>query len=282
MVTNAGPEFYAAKEKYENAKTPEEKLKYLYEMLRTAPKHKGSEHLIAWINKKISEYEKIIEESKYKKGGGSIKLIEKSGDILISILGIENSGKSYFLRKFTNANVEVSEIPFSTINPAIGTIFYNCIYYQFVEIPSTFERKFRSILSLSDYYILILDEKRNIEEQLERINKFSEGIIEFSTIPNNKYKIIYNKFDDFKDINLQEILENIIKDLDLIRVKPIDSDHCVILNKDSTIKDFIEKINKKWIDKFRYAKIIRGDKIIRAGLNYKLEDRDIVELKLKI
>jgi Predicted GTPase len=73
-----------------------------------------------------------------------------------------------------------------------------------------------------------------------------------------------------------------IKDLDLIRVKPIDSDHCVILNEDSTIKDFIEKINKKWIDKFRYAKIIRENKIIRAGLNYKLEDKDIVELKLKI
>jgi Predicted GTPase len=197
-------------------------------------------------------------------------------------LGIENSGKSYFLRKFTTANIEVSEIPFSTINPAIGTIFYNCVYYQFVEIPSTFERKFRSILSLSDYYILILDEKRDIKEQLERINKFSERIIEFSTIPNNKYKIIYNKFDDFKDVNLQEILENIIKDLDLIRIKPIDSDHCVILNKESTIKDFIEKINKKWIDKFRYAKIIRGNNIIRAGLNYKLEDKDIIELKLKI
>jgi ribosome-interacting GTPase 1 len=281
METNAGPEFYAAKEKYENAKTPEEKLRYLYEMLKYAPKHKGSENLIAWIHKKISEYERLVEEKERKRGGG-VKIIEKSGDLLISILGIENSGKSYFLKKFVNKNIEVSDIPFYTKEPAVGTIFYNCIYYQFVEIPATFERKFRSILSLSDYFIVILDSRKDIKEQLERINSFSEGIIEFNEKEDKRYTIIYNKFDDFKDIKFEEILENIIKKLELIRVKPIDSDHCILLNKDSTVKDFIEKINKKWLEKFRYAKIYRKNNFIRAGLNYKLEDKDIVELKLKI
>ncbi|BFI73082.1 GTP-binding protein [Nanoarchaeota archaeon] len=280
MVTNAGPEFYAAKEKYENAKDPEEKLKYLYEMLKYAPKHKGSENLIAWIHKKISEYEKLIQEKEKKKGGG-IKLIEKSGDLLISIIGIENSGKSYFLRKFVNPNVEVSDIPFYTTEPIVGTIFYNCIYYQFVEIPATFERRFRSILSLSDYFIILL-KREGIKEQLERINQFTEGIIEIREKEGEKYKIIYNDYNDFRDIDFYNILEEMIKKLKLIRIKPVDSDHCVLLNQGSTVKDFIEKINKKWLEKFVYAKIYRNKNFIRAGLNYTLEDKDIIELKLRL
>lgn len=52
MVTNAPPEFYAAKKKFEEAKTVEEKLEALKEMLRTAPKHKGSSNLLAWIKKR--------------------------------------------------------------------------------------------------------------------------------------------------------------------------------------------------------------------------------------
>ncbi|BBL45635.1 TGS domain-containing protein [Nanobdella aerobiophila] len=281
MVTNAGAEFYAAKNKFESARTNEERLKYLYEMLKYAPKHKGSEHLIAWINKKISEYESLLEESKNKKGNKGIKLIEKNGDILISILGVENSGKSYFLKKFTNANVDVNDIPYSTTNPIVGTLFYNCIYYQFVEIPATFERRFRNILSLSDYYIIILN-KNNVEEQLSRINQFTEGIIKLNKYDNKEYTIIYNDYNDFNNIKIDQILEEIIKKLDYIRVKPVGSEHCVLLNKDAIIKDFIKKLNENWIDKFIYAKIYRNNKYTRGGLNYKLEDKDIVELKLKL
>ncbi|MGC9079958.1 MAG: TGS domain-containing protein [Nanopusillaceae archaeon] len=281
MVTNAGPEFYAAKDKFENAKTPEEKLKYLYEMLKYAPKHKGAQNLIGWINKEISKYRRMIEEAKAKKKGSGIKLIEKSGDLLISIIGVENSGKSYFLKKFTNANVEVNDIPHSTRYPAVGTIFYNCVYFQFVEIPSTFESKFRSILSLSDFYILLL-KRENVEDQINRINEFSSGIVEFDLNDGYNYIVIFNDYNDFKDIKIENILEKIIEKLELIRVKPVDSDHCILLEKGSTVKDFIERINESWIDKFVYAKIYRKDKFIRAGLNYELEDKDIVELKLKI
>lgn len=281
MVTNAPAEFYVAKQKYEEAKTPEEKLKALYEMLKYAPKHKAAENLLKWITQRISEYEELIEKKKKTKKS-SIKLIEKSGDLLISILGIENSGKSYFLRKFTNSNVEVSEIPFSTKEPAIGTIFYNGIYYQFVEIPSTFERKFRNILSLSDYFIIILRKDLDLEEQINRINEFSAGIIFFTLEDGEKYSIIYNDYNDFKLMNFNEILENIIKKLNLIRVFPFNSEHAVLLKKDSSVKDFIERINEKWLEKFRYAEVYRNNKKIRVGLNFKLEDLDIVELKLKL
>ncbi len=282
MVTNAPPEYYAAKKKFEEARTPEEKLLALQEMLRYAPKHKGAQNLIGWINKEISKYKKIIEKNK-RKGKGGIRIIDKSGDILISIIGIENSGKSYFLKKFTNANVEVSELPFSTTYPAIGTIFKDCVYYQFVEIPSNFDSRYRSILSLSDYFIVILSKNYDIYEQLSRINEFCKGIIEFNMAEGSNYDIILNDFTDFKDINIDSLLEKIIKKLKLIRVKPIDNDHCVLLSENnSTIKDFIEKINKKWLEKFVYAKVYRNNTIIKVGLNFKLKDKDTVEIKIKL
>ncbi|MEM1687899.1 MAG: GTPase [Nanopusillaceae archaeon] len=281
MVTNASPEFFVAKKRFEEAKTPEEKLDALYLMLKEAPKHKGASNLLLWIRKEISKYKKLVEE-KNKKSSGKFKIIEKSGDILISIIGVENSGKSYFLKKFTNANVEDSEIPFSTINPAVGTLFYKGVYYQFIEIPSTFKKIFRNILAISDFYIIIIDTRKDIKEQLNKINKFSESIIQFSEEEKNNYIIVYNKFDHFENLKIEQILEKILEKLDLIRVFPINSEHCVILKKNSTIKDFIEKLNKKFLNYFEYAKIFRKDKIIRGGLSFKLEDGDLVELKIKL
>lgn len=280
MVTNPDAEFLRAKEKFENAKNVDEKLNALYEMLRTAPKHKGASNLLKWITREIAKYQELKEKKEKKKGGG-IKLIEKSGDILISIIGIENSGKSYFIKKFINENIEVSDIPFSTKEPVTFTKFYKGVYYQFVEIPSTFKSIYRSILSISDFFIIILDSRRDIEEQINRINIFSAGINAFSLEEEENYIIILNKYDDFKDINFEEILEKIIKKLNLIRVFPINSDHCVLLKRGSKIEDFIKKLNQKWIEKFQYAKIKRNNKIIRAGLNYILEDMDIVELKIR-
>jgi len=280
MVTNAPPEFYVAKKKFEEAKSPEEKLEALYEMLKFAPKHKASSNLLKWIKKEIKEYKEILKKNK-KSSERGIKLVEKNGDIMISILGIENSGKSYFLKKFTNSNVEVSEIPFSTKEPAVGTIFYRGVYYQFVEIPSTFKRIYRTILSSSDFFILILDSRVNVEEQINRINDFSRGIVEFSLKEGKNYLIILNDYNDFSNIRIEELLEKIIEKKEYIRVFPINSDHAVLLKKGDKVKDFIEKVNKKLFDGFRYANVIRENKKIKAGLEFELKDLDIVEIKTK-
>jgi len=280
MVTNAPPEFYAAKKKFEDARTAEEKLEALYEMLKLAPKHKGASNLLKWIKREIKKYKEIIKKSKRGIDRG-IKLVEKSGDIMISIIGVENSGKSYFLKKFTNSNVEVSEIPFYTKEPAIGTLFYKGIYYQFVEIPSTFRKAYRTILSSSDFFILILDTRRDIEEQINRVNEFCKGIVEFSLKEDKNYLIILNKYNDFSDIKIEDLLEKIIEKKEYIRVFPINSNHAVLLRKGSKVKDFIEKVNRNFLNGFRYANIIRGSKKIRAGLEFELLDLDIVEIKTK-
>ena len=279
MVVNAPIEFYRAKKKFDEAKTPREKLQALYEMLRTAPKHKGAHNLLVWITKQIAKYKELVEKEKRKKGKKK-PLIQKTGDLLISILGVENTGKSYLLKMLTNASVGVSDIPYSTVKPVTGVKKYKGVLYQFVEIPATFETEFRSILSISNYYIVLL-KPENLEEQLNIINEFAAGIVAFSLEDGPNYSLIVNKFDGFESIDIDNLLESIIRKLELIRVFPINSDHAVLLREGSTVKEFIEKLNESWLDRFVYAKVIRGNKKIRVGLNYVLKDLDIVELKLK-
>ena len=280
MVINAPIEYYHAKKKFDEAKTPEEKLEALKEMLKHAPKHKGAQNLLVWITKEIAKYKEMLEKKKRQKKGRSKPLIEKNGDILISILGSPNSGKSTLLKYLTNVNIEISEIPYTTIKPITGTTKYRGIYYQFVEIPATFETKFREILSISDFYIVILDPNKEIGKQLDDINEFSLGIYPFSLENSEKHVVLYKK-DLFNYLDKEDLLESIIKKLNKIRVFPINSDHAVLLNYESTIREFIKKLNGRWINKFRYAIVYRNKNKIRAGLNYKLCDLDVVELKLK-
>ena len=61
MVINAGPEYQKAEVEYSFARTPEDKLKALQKMLTLAPKHKGSESLLAEIKTKISKLKKLLE-----------------------------------------------------------------------------------------------------------------------------------------------------------------------------------------------------------------------------
>lgn len=52
MPANLTPQYREAEARYRSAKTPEEKLKALEEMLATIPKHKGTEKLQAEIKQK--------------------------------------------------------------------------------------------------------------------------------------------------------------------------------------------------------------------------------------
>ena len=55
MPTNVTPEFKKAKEAFQRARDPEERLTCLKEMLRTVPKHKGTDHLQAEIKTRIKQ-----------------------------------------------------------------------------------------------------------------------------------------------------------------------------------------------------------------------------------
>jgi uncharacterized protein len=55
MLANLSPEYKKAEQAFRMAREPRERLECLKEMLRTIPRHKGTEHLQADIKSRIRE-----------------------------------------------------------------------------------------------------------------------------------------------------------------------------------------------------------------------------------
>ncbi len=137
MPANLTPEYKKAEEQYKAAATEEERLLALEEMLRTIPKHKGTEHMQADIKRRISKLRETL-ESRSKKGGGKhtdLFHIPKSGVGQVVLLGTPNAGKSSILAALTNAPVTVADYPFSTEKPVPGMAAFEDIQIQLVDTP---------------------------------------------------------------------------------------------------------------------------------------------------
>ncbi|MEN3186410.1 MAG: TGS domain-containing protein [Atribacterota bacterium] len=174
MPANLPPHYFEIEEKYRQAKTPEEKLEALEEMLSIIPKHKGTEKLQAEIKQKISKLKRADSEKSKKGKSFDPFFIEKSGAAQIAILGPPNSGKSTFLRVFTNARPEVAAYPFTTFYPTPGMMPYEDIRIQLLDLPPIGERKiegnFANALRRIEGAVLLLDaQSTKILEELELI-----------------------------------------------------------------------------------------------------------------
>ncbi len=370
MPINAPPEFYEIKKKVLEAKDPYEKLKWLNELLKVAPKHKGAHNLLIQIKKAIKKLREELEEKERKKGTTfNPYAIKKEGDATIVILGVENSGKSWLLNRLTNANVEESDIPFTTDLPKIGALHLNGAIIQTIELPAFFESRAYTLIRNADLILILLDASRDLEEQYQKIMKYLEqGGIEINKRkPNIKFErkysggikiygeqfitdaskedvikalqefgiynaeitiyekvtfedvldaidgskaykkaiFVFNKVKNEKEIeefikkhkinkyiiikdekDVEKLKEKIWKELELIRVYTMDhlkkkAERPLILKKGSKVRDAVKKINEKWLDLFVYAKIKRNGKIIRVGLDYELQDGDLLEIKIK-
>lgn len=87
----------------------------------------------------------------------------------------------------------------------------------------------------------------------------------------------------FSRLGKESIGETIIAELDLIRVWTKKdgkiSDRALVLRRGSTVRDAAEKIHSDFIRRFKYAVVERQSarvKKFKVGLNFKLEDNDIL------
>ncbi|VVB98693.1 GTPase Obg [uncultured archaeon] len=142
MTTNPGPEYFLAQERYDQAKTTQQKIAALTEMIKYCPKHKASEKLVAELTYKLARLKQESDKEKVqqsKRGGGASINVKKDGAGQIVILGAPNSGKSYLLKMLTGVDVEIAEYPFTTTKPEIGMMGYRGTQVQVVEVPALIE-----------------------------------------------------------------------------------------------------------------------------------------------
>lgn len=133
MPANLPPEYYKLKHQLEAAKTDDERLSLLEEMLRITPKHKGSEKVVSDLRRRIAK----LRNAPDKKGGTKRHShhIPKQGAGQIVLLGAPNVGKSRFLASCTNAKPEIAHTPFTTREPIIGMLNYENIQFQIIDTP---------------------------------------------------------------------------------------------------------------------------------------------------
>jgi ribosome-interacting GTPase 1 len=136
VPANLSPEFKDAQAAYRQARDPKDRLECLREMLRTLPKHKGTEHLQADIRTRIKE---LTEElSGPPKGGartGPGVVVHPEGAAQVALIGPPNSGKSSLHVRLTGSHAVVGPYPFATKFPLPGMLAYEDVHFQLVDLP---------------------------------------------------------------------------------------------------------------------------------------------------
>lgn len=281
MPTNVTYEYIEAEKEYHKAGATEEKIRALENMLRTCPSHKGCESLRQQLKQRLSKL-KALQKSRKSKKGSSKAQIKKEGAARVVIIGATNSGKSTLLNKLTNAKALVAEYEFTTKEPEVGTLDYNGIKIQVIEIPAIVEN-FNRTASGPEFLALVKEADIII---LTYKNEQDKNLVIKELWKNNiELPIIYYNNED-----VDQIKELIWKNLKLVYVftkmpgkKP---DYPPIaLPRNSTIEDLARTIHKDFLAKFKFAKIFgksaKFEKGQQVGLKHELQDGDVVEIHLK-
>lgn len=136
MPANLTPEYKATEAEFRRARNPEERLGWLREMLRTVPKHKGTEHLQADIKTRIKQ---LTEEVAAPRKGGArtepATVVRREGAGQLALVGPPNVGKSALHARLTGSRVDVEPYPFTTQFPQPGMLCFEDIAFQLIDLP---------------------------------------------------------------------------------------------------------------------------------------------------
>jgi len=227
MPANLPPQYFETEKKLKTAKTPQEKIAILEELLAIVPKHKGTEKLQAQLKSKIAKLKSQAQKKPVVAKRGPIFMVDKAGAGQVVLVGGPNAGKSSLLAALTNARPEIADYPFTTRLPQPGMMPYENIQIQLVDIPPVTEEFFEfwqaELIKNADGILLVLDPTGDdpVGDYLNILAKLEERRIELvneeAEIPQEKFLfqkktlVVINKKDlvveESKLQNLQAALE---------------------------------------------------------------------------
>jgi len=223
MPANLPPHYFEAEQRFREAKTPEDKVEALEEMLAIMPKHKGTDKLKAMLRERISKFR---DQAQKKKGGARQKTaydIEKEGAAQIVVIGPPNTGKSSLVKLITNTSPEVADFPHTTHKPTPGMAQYDNIQFQLIDTPPITkdytEPALTDLIRRANIVVILLDLSADPMQQFEDILAILRSFRIYSescTIPEDirkppkikKIIVVVNKMDRPEDKeNLDIFLE---------------------------------------------------------------------------
>ncbi len=315
MPANLPPTYYKLKHQHESAKSDEERLSLLEEMLRIVPKHKGTEKVVSDLRKRIAVLKKGPSGNGGKGAGkkGYSEHIPKQGAGQLVMLGPPNSGKSQILANFTKAKSEVSPTPYTTTMPIVGMLPYENIQFQLIDTPSILQDFISpavltlvrnadlclGVISLAndnlldelDIVLSVLNEQRG--DELGYI--FVANQID-APDANDRLEILTEFYGDDVPIyaisaetgeGKEELLQGLYDILDIVRVYPkapgksVERDDPIVLPNGATVLDAALGLHKDFAE-FKLARIWGpewhdGQPVSRNDVIY---DGDVVEFHL--
>jgi uncharacterized protein len=208
MPANLTPIYLEAERRFKSAKTTEEKIAAIEEMMATIPRHKGTEKMQADLKRRLS---KLRAEQAGRPAGraGIIHRVEKEGVGQVVMVGPPNSGKSLLVRMLTHAQPEVANYPFTTRVPLPGMMPYEDVQVQLVDLPPVHpdfpESWLYQIIRNADAALLVVDlSDPDLLEDLETTlgqltaTKVQLGEVELPDVPGwvrKRTLLVANKID---------------------------------------------------------------------------------------
>lgn len=318
MPANLTPSYLQAEETLKAATTYSKKIQALETMLRTIPKHKGTEKMQGQIKRRLSQLRKDSQKRKSLSPRKPFYHVEREGEGHVILSGPPNSGKSQLLAKLTHALPEITHYPFTTREPQPGMMHFEDIQIQLVDTPplalEIIEPWQLAMIQQADGVLLIFDvNDLNLLDQTEFVIKvFEERGVQLNesakpwvTILGNKtdkqggkenfetWQELYREqfstqpFSSFSDEYLGHLKQYIFQHLDIIRVytkapgkKPTEDPSPFVLKKGSTIVDAARAIHKDISQTFKFARVWGKTRFEGQMVerNYVLEDGDLLEL----
>jgi hypothetical protein len=142
----------------------EEEIEDLREEIASTPYNKATEQHIGRLKAKLAEKKEKL-ENRSSSGGGHGYAVEKTGDATVALVGFPSVGKSSLLNALTNADSEVGEYEFTTLNVEPGMLQYRGANIQILDVPGLIEgaaggrgggKEVLSVIRTADLVIFLL------------------------------------------------------------------------------------------------------------------------------
>jgi ribosome-interacting GTPase 1 len=162
VPANLTPEYKAAEGEFRKARDAEGRLRWLREMLRTVPKHKGTEHLRADIKTRVRQLtEEVAGPSRGGARTGPHTSVHREGAGQVVLLGPPNSGKSRLHVRLTGSHAATGPYPFTTQFPLPGMLPFQDVAFQLVDLPPVAARHpvpwLPATIGTADASLLVVD-----------------------------------------------------------------------------------------------------------------------------